>query len=117
MIGTSGETDIVQVKARLVEGGRAKQEWRDEKLASKREQPAKKAAEKARIEKLVLATRYSELKDMSVDNESKTSSRAALQRAGKKGFKLTHEKRADYVLQVQSLMSGALGEGSNDLGR
>jgi uncharacterized protein YaiL (DUF2058 family) len=76
MIGTSGETDIVQVKARLVEGGRAKQEWRDEKLASKREQPAKKAAEKARIEKLVLATRYSELKDMSVDNESKTSSRA-----------------------------------------
>eukprot|EP00966_Prymnesium_polylepis_P334578 7389947-Prymnesium_polylepis.1 len=34
---------------------------------------------------------------------------------GKTGFKLTHEKRADYVLQVQSLMSEALGEGSNDL--
>ena len=34
---------------------------------------------------------------------------------GKTGFTVTHDKRPAYVLQVQSLMSEALGEGCNDL--
>ena len=34
---------------------------------------------------------------------------------GKSGFTLTQANRAAYVLQVQSLMSEMLGEGSNDL--
>jgi hypothetical protein len=87
------------LKARAVEVGRAKQEGREEKLSSKRERRAKAAADKARIEKLALATKYSELVKMSVDDLKDQLKAYKLQ--GKNGFKLTHEKRADYVLQVQ----------------
>ena len=100
-------------KARLVEAGRAKQEGREAKLSSKKARREKKKQEQARIAGLELATTYSALKAMSVDDLKDQLKGYKLQ--GKAGFKLTHDNRAAYVLQVQSLMSEVLGEGSNDL--
>ena len=101
------------LKQRRVEAGRAKQVGRDEKLLSRRERREKKAAEKVRIEQLTLATTYSALKAMSVDDLKDQLKGYKLQ--GKTGFALTQENRVAYVLQVQALMSEALGEGCNDL--
>ena len=101
------------LKQRRVEAGRAKQVGRDEKRSSKRERREKKAAEKVRIEQLTLVTTYSALKAMSVDDLKDQLKGYKLQ--GKTGFALTQENRAAYVLQVQALMSEALGDGCNDL--
>ena len=101
------------LKLRAVEAGRAKQEGREEKLLSKRERRAKAAAEKARVEMLALATKYSDLKTMGNDELKDQLKGYKLQ--GKSGFNVTQDNRAAYVLQVQSLMSEVLGEGCNDL--
>ena len=101
------------LKQQRVAAGRAKQAARDEKLSSKRERREKKKKEKVRIEKLELATRYSALKTMG--NDELKDQLKAYKLQGKTGFKLTHKDRAAYVIQVQTLMSEAIGTAANDL--
>lgn len=96
-----------------VAAGRAKQEGRNQKMSSKRGRREKKQAEKVRIEGLELATRYSALIKMSVDDLKDQLKGYRLQ--GKAGFPLAYPKRADYVLQAQTLMFDAIGAGANDL--
>eukprot|EP00966_Prymnesium_polylepis_P189456 4389700-Prymnesium_polylepis.1 len=55
-------------KARLVEVGRAKQEGREVKLSSKKARRKKKKQEQERISALELATTYSALKCMAVED-------------------------------------------------
>ena len=100
-------------KARLVEAGRAKQEGREAKLSSKKARREKKKQEQERISTLELATTYSALKGMAVEDLKDQLKGYKLQ--GKTGFSLTHSNRAAYVLQVQTLMVEALGPGCNDL--
>ena len=100
-------------KQRLVQAGRAKQEGREAKLSSKKARREQKKKEQARIAGLELATTYSALKKMSVDDLKDQLKGYKLQ--GKTGFSLTQPNRAAYVLQVQALMSEVLGSGCNDL--
>ena len=99
---------------------------RDKKLSSKHERREKKKADKARIEQLELATTYSTLKEMSVDDlkarkvqgpaHSLNQRIKGYKLQGKTGFALTQKiepRSLQVVLQVQALMSEALGEGCN----
>jgi hypothetical protein len=68
------------IKQQLIAVGRAKREEREAKLTSKRARKVARAAEKARLEKVKLATAYSELKAMTVP-ELQVSPRASLEPA------------------------------------
>eukprot|EP00966_Prymnesium_polylepis_P210326 4870603-Prymnesium_polylepis.1 len=54
------------IKQQLIAAGRAKRAEREAKLSGKRARKAAKAAEKLRLEKVVLATTYSQLKAMAI---------------------------------------------------
>ena len=94
--------------------GQAERASRQEKLAAKRAKRAAKAAEKARLQAIVLATKYSELKAMG--NEDLKEQLRAHKLRGKTGFSLSLPNRTALVLQLQALLHEADPKGANDLG-
>jgi hypothetical protein len=103
------------VKQQLIAAGRAKQEEREVKLSSKRARRAAKALETARVEKVTLVTRYSELKSMAIGGLSDQLRAFRLQGTTAITFTLTQANRAAYCTQLQVLLFEAHGEGANDL--
>ena len=85
--------------------GAAERRVRDEKLATLRAKKAAKADELARLDALPLATRYSELVQMSVD--SLRDQLKKHKRLGQKGFTVSQPNRTAYVLQLQTLLLAA----------
>ena len=74
---------------------------------------AKRKVERARVGEIELVNSYSALKTMG--NEQLKDQLKAYKMRGQTGFVVTQKDRAAYVLQVQSLMSEALGPAANDL--
>lgn len=85
---------------------------RDAKLRTLREKRAAKAAEKARLEAVVLATRYSELVEMG--NDALKDQLKKQKVLGKTGFTATQANRTAYILQLQTLLLEADAD-ANDL--
>lgn len=92
--------------------GLAERAVRDSKLTALRAKRAAKAAEKARLEAVPLATRYSHL--LSMSNEALKDQLKKHKAMGKVGFTLTQPNRTAFVLQVQTLLLEADKE-ANDL--
>jgi hypothetical protein len=107
------------LKAMLVAAGRAKREEREKKLGGKRAAREKKRAEAARLAKVALATRYSQLVTMEHPElvDQLKLRKAALKAAGKPvGFAVTMKGgRPAYVTQLQKLIFDAEGNAANDL--
>ena len=78
---------------------------RQQKLAAKRAKRTAKNAEKARLQALVLATKFSELKSMG--NEELKEQLRAHKLKGKSGFSVALPNRLALVLQLQALLSEA----------
>ena len=106
-----GMKETMQAKRLAV--GLAERESRQAKLAAKRAKRAAKATETARVQALVLATKYSELKSMGND-ELKDQLRAHKLK-GKTGFSLSLPNRTALILQLQALLNEADPQGANDL--
>eukprot|EP00962_Isochrysis_galbana_P051251 scaffold22626_cov108-Isochrysis_galbana.AAC.2 len=92
--------------------GLAARESREVKLAAKRAKHAAKAQEKARLAAVVLATRYSELVSMGIDDLKDQLKKHKLN--GKTGFNVSHPNRTAYVLLLQTLLLQA-DSSANDL--
>ena len=103
------------LKAQRVEAGRAKQAEREKKLGSKRERRAAKAAEKERIGKVVLATKYSQLKGMAIPELQDQLRAFKLKGSTQIKFTVTQKGRVGYCTQLQALLLEAHGSGANDL--
>ena len=94
--------------------GLAEREGRQARLEEKRAKRAAKTEAKERLERLVLATRYSELVDMSVADLQDQLKKRKL--AGAKGYNVTQPNRTAAVLQLQSLLLEA-DPAANDLAK
>ena len=104
------------LKAQRVEAGRAKQVEREKKLGSKRERRAAKAAEKERIGKVALATKYSQLKGMAIPELQDQLRAFKLKAATQIKFTVTQKGgRVGYCTQLQALLHEAHGSAANDL--
>lgn len=85
-----------------LEVGLAERAARDSKLALLRAKRQSKAAEKARLEAVPLATRYSHL--LSMSNEALKDQLKKYKVMGKVGFTTTQPNRTAFVLQLQALL-------------
>ena len=108
------------LKAQRVAAGRAKRAAREKQLGSKRAKRAAAAAERARIEVLTVATRFSELVTdaqgcqlSNVDLQDQLKYHKLVRKAT--GFTVTQKNRAAYVLQLQALLVEQHGAAANDL--
>ena len=104
---------LVTMQMQRLEVGMAERASRQEKLAAKRAKRKAKAAEAARVQALAIATKYSELKTMGID-ELKDQLRAHKAR-GKTGFTISLPNRTALILQLQALLHEADPSGANDL--
>jgi hypothetical protein len=102
------------MRQQRVETGQAKRAERDAKLSSKRARRQQAAMERDRIEKVVAATKLSELKSMD-DTALADQLKRHKQVGGKKGLTTTQPNRAGYVRQIQMLMLATHGNAVNDL--
>lgn len=82
--------------------GLAERMTRDSTLASLRAKKAAKAAEKARLDAVPLATHYSHL--LSMSNEALKDQLKKHKAMGKGGFTTTQPNRTAFVLQLQALL-------------
>ena len=103
---------VVTMKMQREELGLQLRASRQERLAAKRAKRAARNAEKARLQAVVLATKFSELKAMGND-ELKDQLRAHKLK-GKSGFSVSLPNRTALVLQLQALLSEA-DPAANDL--
>lgn len=107
----NAELKVTEAQKRLKVGMEALKA-RDEKLKGARAKKAAKKAERARLDALPLATRYSELTEM--DRPALSDQLRKHKLLGKKGFTVTQGNRTAYVLQLQTLLLEA-DAGANDL--
>lgn len=105
----------VTIKQQLIAAGRAKRAEREAKLSGKRARKLAKAAEKARLEKVTLATTYSQLKVMAIPELQDQLRAFKLQGKSKLKFALSQKDRAAYCRQLQALLLEAHGTQANDL--
>ena len=103
------------IKQQLIAAGRAKRAEREAKLSGKRARKLAKAAEKARLEKVTLATTYSQLKVMAIPELQDQLRAFKLQGKSKLKFALSQKDRAAYCRQLQALLLEAHGTQANDL--
>ena len=104
------------IKQQLISAGRAKQAVRNAKLSSKRARREAKAAERAHLEKVVMATRYSQLVTMPISGEGSLQEQLkAFKLSGKTGFTITQKNRAAYCAQLQKLIFDVHSTEANDL--
>ena len=103
------------IKQQLIAAGRAKQAEREKKLSGKRARRAAKAAEKARLEQVVLAAKYSELKVLAIPALQDQLKAFKLQGTTALKFTITQKNRVAYCTQLQALLFEAHGADANDL--
>jgi hypothetical protein len=104
------------IKQQLIAEGRAKRVGRDAKLSGKRARRAAKAAERAHLEKVVLAKHYSQLIAMPISGDASLQEQLkAFKLSGKTGFTVTQKNRAAYCVQLQKLIFDVNGAAANDL--
>ena len=103
------------IKQQLIAAGRAKRAERDAKLSGKRARKAAKAVEKARLEQVTLATKYSELKAWAIPALQDQLKAFKLKGATQLKFTTTQKDRAAYCTQLQALLFEAHGASANDL--
>ena len=104
---------LVTMQQKRLEVGQAERVARQEKLAAKRAKRTARNAEKARVQAVKLATKYSELKSMSNDDLKDQLKKHKL--LGKTGFTVSLPNRTALVLQLQALLNEADPVGANDL--
>ena len=85
-----------------VKAGLALREMRNKKLEGKRAKRKARAAEKLRLEAVVLATKWSDLKAMG--NADMADQLKKFKMLGKTGFTCTQANRVAHVLQLQTLL-------------
>lgn len=110
MLNHSGQLEEVR---RI--SGMFKRDDREEKLAAVRAKRESKAAERRRLEELVLKKYYSELRLLGIEDLKDQLRAWKLKLGDKANFTVTHANRAGYVLQVQALMAAEYGKDANDL--
>ena len=113
---TASKARRMTIKAMLIGAGRAKRAERDLQLGGKRARRGEKRQEQARLEKVALATRYSQQLPMPILGEGSLQEQLKAHKlAGKTGFVITQKDRTAYVTQLQALICTDEGANANDL--
>ena len=112
---TKARKQTIKQHQQLIAAGRAKRAEREAKLGGKRARKAARAAEKARLEKVTLATKYSELKQMAIPDLSDQLRAFKLQGKTQLKFSVTQNNRIAYCTQLEALLLEAHGAAANDL--
>ena len=101
------------MKANRIEAGLLIRNEREKKLRDLREKRSAKLAKKKDLLSLKLFTRFSQIKNLSIEAIKEQLRAHKVQ--GKKGFIISHPKRVQLMLQLQALMLDSEGAEANDL--
>ena len=96
-----------------IEAGLLIRDEREKKLRDLREKRSAKLAKKKDLLSLKLFTRFSQIKNLSIEAIKEQLRAHKVQ--GKKGFIISHPTRVQLMLQLQALMLDSEGAEANDL--